>query len=146
MAKDTVNDRVIYMEKGMAYDRVDGMVIRHGKRKHPSRIRYEQAHPVISIRVDLDTYEKIKGLQEKTGKSLATIMREGLGLQEASINEAYEKGYRDAEDMYKFSFPCSICGGDIVMTNNHDSVRLVKEKLKGICHAGCNEKANINIS
>ena len=120
--------------------RVTGMVIGSNKYRPPSRLRYEQTHPTISLRVDLDTYEKLKGIQDRSGKSLAALIKECLGLREASTNEIYEKGYRDAEDRCKFSFSCSVCGEEIVISNNHPSVEVVKEKLKGIGHTECTSK------
>jgi hypothetical protein len=96
---------------------INAMVDRYGKHKSPSRMRYEQTHPTITIRVDIETYERIKAIQEKTGKTLASIIKEGLGLQETSATEVYEKGYRDAEMEFKFSFPCSVCKEEITVSN-----------------------------
>jgi len=109
-------------------------------KKSPSRLRYEQIHPVLSIRVDSETYQRVNALKQKTNKSLATIIKEALNLQEISINEAYEKGYNDAMYEYKFSLPCSICNEEIVVSNNHDDAEAVKELLKKVCHADCKER------
>jgi len=122
------------------------MVIGRNKHKPPSRLRYERAHPTISLRVDLDTYEKLRGIQDRSGKSLAALIKECLGLREASVNDSYEKGYRDAEDRHKFSFPCSICGGEIAISNDHHSAEVVRAKLKDFGHSGCVQKSKLNIS
>ena len=60
-----------------------------GKNRPPSRIRYEQTHPVIAIRVDKETAERLKDLAKESGKSLVTLIKENLDIQEAEHNEAW---------------------------------------------------------
>lgn len=117
------------------------MVTKTFKRKPPSRIRYEKDHPVIPIRVDKETHQKIKAIQDKTGKSLASIIKESLGLQETSAEEAYKKGYQNALQEYKFSFHCGVCKEEIVLSNSHPSVEVIRERLKTIKHGNCTEKS-----
>jgi len=38
--------------------------------KPPSRIKYEQSHPTVSVRVDRKLYDELKELQELTKKEL----------------------------------------------------------------------------
>ena len=61
------------------------------KRKPPSRERYEKSHPTVSARVSLELYKKLNEIREKTGKSFADILKEGLDMQEPT---AYDKGYK----------------------------------------------------
>jgi predicted DNA-binding protein len=51
------------------------------KKRHqpPAKIRYNQTHPTVSIRVSQDLYDRLKELREKSGKSLGDILREALG-------------------------------------------------------------------
>jgi hypothetical protein len=66
-----------------------------GKKKPPSRQRYEETHPVIAIRVDKETGQKIRDIREKSGKSYAEIIKQSLGVQSRSTEESYRRGYRN---------------------------------------------------
>ncbi len=74
----------------------------------PSRIRYEQSHPVVSLRVTVEQKRKLDSIRKKAGQSRATILKEGLGLIEATVGEAYTRGYRDGWG--RFETPCKKCG------------------------------------
>ena len=63
------------------------------KHKPPSRIRYEQTHPVIAIRVNAELYHKLKELKEMGDKSFADILKEALGIQKKSAGRAYSRGH-----------------------------------------------------
>lgn len=54
------------------------------KHKPPSRIRYEQTHPVVTIRVRPDEFKKLKELRH-AGQSYADTLRVGLGVQETNL-------------------------------------------------------------
>jgi len=127
-----VNDRV----KG----RVNAMV--KGKNRPPSRIRYEQTHPVIAIRVDKETAERLKDLARESGKSLATLIKENLDMQEAEYTEAWAKGYDKGQRDHQIWYYCAVCGKRINMTpsgNDHKAlIDYMKERGWGhqACHSG----------
>ena len=110
-------------------------------RKPPSRIRYERENPIISFRVDRETYEKINALQRKSGKTLAQLVKEALGLLERSTEEAYHRGFEEgcsqARDRYKFTIPCTDCGEELILSNRTGGIDQVKQVLKGFTHEQC---------
>ena len=68
-------------------------------RKPPSRIRYEQSHPVVSARLSMEDYRKLMELKRRRGVSLAQLIREVIGAAKADFDWfyriGYEKGYED---------------------------------------------------
>ena len=101
------------MVNNKANNRVNTMA--KAKHKPPSRIRYEQTHPVISIRVNKELYQKLKEVKEMGNKSFADILKEALGIQKRSTRGAYKRGYKagyaDGLKNPKFSLGnCSKCG------------------------------------
>jgi len=98
------------------------------RRKAPSRIRYEQAHPIVSCRVPLDVYNRLEAAK-KGGKSFAYILKVGMGIIEAGFRQkeefikmshemGREKGYAEAEGLFKVEYPCSVCGKTISITTD----------------------------
>ena len=131
-----VIDRVNVMVKG----RVNDMV--KGKNRPPSRIRYEQTHPVIAIRVDKETAERLRALAEESGKSLATLIKENLDLQEGDYTEAWSKGYDEGTKEHQIWYYCDVCGKRMNVTpssNDHKAlIDYMKEHGWGhqACHSG----------
>ena len=120
-------------------------MVRRGrpKKRHkpPSRIKYEQTHPVIGIRVDGVLYERLKELRGKSNMSFASLVKQALGVLEPSVGEAYERGYAEAEGKYSITYPCSICGEDIVITRDSKSYEAMRRYMKehGWGHSECQE-------
>lgn len=87
------------------------------KKRHvpPSRLRYEQQHPTVSVRVSRELYERLQALKRDGGKSLGDILREAVGVQARSARAAYSRGYNtgyaEAEKRYRVDFPCHKCDG-----------------------------------
>lgn len=52
--------------------------------KPPSRIKYEQSHPVVSCRLDMDTYTQLHAFLENTGVSFADFVKLELKLESLS--------------------------------------------------------------
>ena len=71
------------------------MVNRSGKRRPvpPSRTRYQQSHPTVSLRVDLDLYTQLKGLKEQAGLSVADVLRVGMERCGPLVGEAFHNGF-----------------------------------------------------
>ena len=74
------------------------MVNRSGKRRSlpPSRQRYQQAHPTVSLRVDLDLFAQLKGLKEQSGLSVVDVLKVGLEKSEPLVGEAFQNGFMSA--------------------------------------------------
>ena len=86
------------------------MVSRQGKPRHvsPSRARYEQSHPTVSLRVDSDTRTELLELKEKGGLSVADVLRVGLEKSAPSVRKAYYRGFMAAlVEMYEIT--CDEC-------------------------------------
>lgn len=81
-----------------------------------SKIKYDQAHPTISIRVTQELYKQLKEMRERGGKSLGDILREALRIQSPSTKEAHQRGYNAAKEEYGVIFKCSVCGGNMTVT------------------------------
>lgn len=69
-----------------------------GRHIPPSRKRYEESHPVIAIRVDKDLYDKAKDIKETNNVSFADIFKQGLGIQEAAMEEAFDIALKEGKE------------------------------------------------
>ena len=87
------------------------------KRVPPSRVRYEEAHPVISMRVSKVLYLQLRDIKQMTGKSVADVLREAMGAQFDKGTEAwrlgFSRGYKKAQEKYRVNFRCHTCGGTV---------------------------------
>ena len=74
------------------------MLNRSGKRRPlpPSRERYQRSHPTVSLRVDLDLYDQLKGLKEQAGLSVADVLRVGMERCGPLVGEAFRNGCMSA--------------------------------------------------
>ena len=88
------------------------------KRKHlpPSRIRYEQTHRVVSVRLGPEEHKSLQEIKERTGKTAAEVFKEALGTQARGTEEAFrkghERGYLKAKEEYLVTVRCFLCGRD----------------------------------
>ena len=89
------------------------------KRVPPSRLRYEEAHPVISMRVPKVLYLQLKDIKAMSGKSVADVLREAMGEQFNTGTEAWQRGfaagYKKAEGKFRVNFRCRWCGGSVAI-------------------------------
>lgn len=114
---------------------VKGRVIDMAKDSHkpPSRIRYEQTHPVVSIRVDQDTAKTLKEISETTGKSLGQLIKENLKIQkitEKDIQKRVQQEYDKGADDYEIWYYCARCGEKIIISPNSRQHKAVIEYMK----------------
>ena len=84
------------------------------KQVPPSRVRYEEANPTVSVRISREFHEELEDLKEMSGLSMADILKAGLDKLELNVEEIYERGYIDgyqvAEQEFKVLVQCSGCG------------------------------------
>ena len=87
------------------------------KKKHqpPAKIKYNETHPIISIRVSQDLKGQLDELKEMSGKSIGDILREAMGAQSKSVKNAWHRGYGMAKAYYGVRYKCSVCGGNILI-------------------------------
>lgn len=122
------------------------------KKKAPSRVRYEQAHPTVSCRVSREIYEKLRAVMDGEGKSFADILKVGLGILELRVKEegegmrkgraeGYSKGYAEAERLYKVTYPCSVCGKTLTAKSGDEKQAIKKYTQEhGWGHRACHER------
>ena len=89
------------------------------KKIPPSRQRYEQTHPVVSIRLSREISESLEKFKQAHGLSLADILK--LGLDKAKLDleiahsrgmeDGYLIGYGSAQDEYEVTYWCGHCRG-----------------------------------
>ena len=119
------------------------------KRPPPSRIRYEQSHPIISCRVSREIYDRLVEAKEAEDKSFADILKIGLGKQEVQskkileaktkgMDEGYKQGYDAAELLYKVTYKCRKCGQAVEVTSEagKKAIRVYMQK-NGWVHTKC---------
>ncbi len=122
------------------------------KKKAPSRVRYEQAHPTVSCRVSLEVYQRLCSAMDEEGKSFADILKIGLGILEPQVKnereirkkahtEGYKKGYSEAKHMYKVTYPYSVCRGTLTVSSE-DEKKAIKTYMQehGWGHKDCHER------
>ncbi len=101
------------------------------KKKTPSRVKYEQKCPTVSFRISKELYERLEAVKEAEGKSTTEVLKVGVGLLEVKVSkekearrqgyeQGFEKGYEEAENLYKVTYPCSICGKTLTVTGKKE--------------------------
>ena len=120
-----------------------------GKKRTPSRIRYEQSHPTVSWRVSKELYDRLQAVKEAEGKSYTDVLKVGLGLLEVKVSEeeearsrgyeeGFEEGYEEAESLYKVTYPCKVCRKTMEVTSVKEKEAIRRYMLKhGWRHADC---------
>ena len=86
-----------------------------GKRKRvpPSRKKYEQTHPIVSARVDVETYKELQELKRVSGISVADLVRVGLEKCSPFAGTASNEGRLSAFSM-AYEAVCDECG-DLIL-------------------------------
>jgi predicted DNA-binding protein len=60
-------------------------------KKKPSRLAYEETHPTISFRLDIETHDRLKEHLKATGSSFADFVKDALGREETMVEERVTK-------------------------------------------------------
>ncbi len=132
------------------------MTRKGARRKAPSRVRYEQEHPTVSVRVDRKLYERLVAIRDKEGKSFGDVLREAIGIQERTSGRAYNrgfsegysqgqrdghrKGYADAKQTYVVRYRCNLCDEWIELSSEKGKA-VARECMeeRGWGHSRCHE-------
>ncbi len=127
---------------------------RGNRRKPPSRVRYEETHPTVSVRVDRELRDRLDQIKALEGKSIRDILRVGVGLQEVVAEQSYEwgsadgrnrgqdeghqRGFQEAKRRYLVQYICSGCG-DLIEVRSDDAKRAAQEYMeeRGWGHRKC---------
>jgi len=157
---DGVNDSVNHLVN-VSNSTVNKEPAMRKTRRHepPSRIRYNEANPVIGVRVDRATYSRLLGLRATTGLSFGALFKDALGAVEKDVdqirsrardegrvvgrkigrNEGYKAGYTEAEAEYRVTFQCSGCDAKIPILAGSKMAAALTEALteRGWRHTSC---------
>lgn len=132
------------------------------KHKPPSRERYEQKNPVVSIRMPKELKDDLIRFLEETGRSRVTFIRIALNQLKANYKNAFVNGYKkgnqkgyndgkkDGETLgrgigYKQGKKdwaiwgyCMVCEKLLYITPNSKEHKLLVEKMKrALFHPEC---------
>ena len=119
------------------------------KRKPPSRIRYEENHPVLSCRIPQADYDLLKQRLKELNISFATFVKNALERLEIKMtdideakNEGYKQGYEQAQKDHQIWYYCNVCQERINISPNGESHKALIQYLKehGWGHVSCHEK------
>ena len=115
-------------------------------KKPPSRINYELAHPLVTTRVDLETYDSLQE-HRRNGQSYADILRIGLDKQEAYNAPLLEKiaelelealQLEELLEKRTITYPCSRCGEPIQVQWDSEKEVCIQALIKaGFYHRNC---------
>ena len=96
----------------------------------PSRRRYEERNPTLSLRMNADERAKLIELGARTGQSLSAILRQGLAVVETDTQAARQAGYDQgyASGFGRFEISCTRCGKPTTMNSKNDKVRIVLDE------------------
>ncbi len=92
------------------------MAMDKGKRKRvpPARERYEEDHPVVSVRISKEMREELRLVTDVSGMSIADVLRVGHDKAKPAVDEAFNEGYYEgygyAQREFEVTFRCSECG------------------------------------
>ena len=119
-----------------------------GRHKPPSRIRYEQSHPVLSCRLDKQTHDLLQKRLDDAGLSFAQFVKSQLGVLELKMpdikkieKEAYQKGYAKAVNEYRIQIKCIQCGKPMTVLPNSNMHKGIIDHLEGLwSHTNCQER------
>jgi predicted CopG family antitoxin len=104
--------------------------------------------------VQKEVYDKLQKAKQAEGKSFADILKTGLGIVEARREEeeeeesrkkaqsqGYNKGYAQAERLYKVTYPCNICRKTITL-NSLEEKKAASQYMQqhGWGHGACHRK------
>jgi hypothetical protein len=80
----------------------------------PSRVRYEDANPAVTVRLSRELRDQLAELKEEHGLSLGDVLRIGLERAKPDLDAARDRGmvegYDIARDEYEVTYWCSWCG------------------------------------
>lgn len=119
------------------------------RNRTPSRLKYERSHPTFSFRISQELGNRLEAVKKGEGVSNTNILEAAVGLFEVkrreekeirdqAYEEGWEKGAAEAEELYSVSYPCSVCGKEIVVTRE-DEKRAIRTYMRqdGWGHADC---------
>ena len=129
-------------ENDMANRRTSSGGSRH---KPPSRLRYENSHPVVSFRVKQEFYEEFVRFLHRSNKSIGDFFLEALGIQQSDDDTAYQlayrEGYLEAKKRYRVTYTCIFCRERLEVTSGEAKAAVAEQmKWTPFVHPGCRRR------
>jgi len=117
-----------------------------GRKKSPSRKKYEAENPTISARVPKGTRHSLRVNLAKRGMSLADALKVLAGeleLKMKPIDEAWQEGYEAARKRYMVTYSCNVCGEQVEMRSQKAKEVTGRYMTKqGWGHKKCHERTH----
>ncbi len=114
-----------------------------------ARKRYDEKHPIISIRVSAEVHDRLKTVLTKQNKSFGDFLRESLQVEERDYKEArkrgYKQGYEDAKKKYAIRLFCYACHDPIIITTPRLKSEIADSYNKLALHSDCPVPEGIDI-
>lgn len=113
------------------------------RKKHqpPAKIRYDNVHPIVSVRVNQELKQQLDEIKQMSGKSVGDILREAVGVQAPSTKEAYTRGWNYATRAYIVKYKCRVCGGTILINTSEEKKAAAQYMREhGWAHSRCLHK------
>lgn len=123
-------------------------------RKPPSRIKYDENHPVICFRATPAMVARLQEVKRSSGVSNADVIMAGLGMfevvmrdEEELLRQGRKEGIEMGRKLYGISPRCTICWEPMVITSP-DWRKLAAQSLedRGIVHADCLKKRQMGVN
>lgn len=115
------------------------------KHVSPSKIRYQERNPMISVRLTKPLRELLDLARGDKGYSKfiqALLSKKLLELDQVILKNSYNKGYAKARLHYEITYPCATCGQPVTISPGGEDHEDVKKYLKdeGWVHGECIEQ------
>ena len=90
----------------------------------PSRVRYEEANPAVTIRISREFRAELAKLKDEHGLSLGDVLRIGLEKAKPQLDAARRqgerKGYQQAKREYAVTYWCARCRQRHLTITSHE--------------------------
>ncbi len=104
----------------------------------PSRIRYEESHPVISFRIKKEWYDELKNLLRTQDITIADFFKIALKKQKINRDKIWKEGYEEGSTFY---VPCCVCEHLISFNvDDQETLEKVQEAFSKWGHTECLKK------
>ena len=101
------------------------------QKKPPSRLKYEKQHPVIAIRLSKELKEILDEIKNGSEDlSYADLIKSGLKNVAVEYKKAFSGGYEKARQDWQITYPCYICGGEVVVSPGSEDHKALIKALK----------------
>jgi hypothetical protein len=111
----------------------------------PSKVKYDENHPIVSCRISKADFEKLKTSAVAENLNMVDLLKIGLGIVEkrednlyTEYKRGYASGFEAAEKKYRINIPCGECD-EMITIEQGESMNNLKEFLINhrLHHEGC---------